>query len=771
MTLQSQKHNQYLLKRIAGLAKPLSIGSKGRRMSRPTGQRVAVIGTGYVGLTTGACLAALGHTVVCADVDQEKLSRLKRGIIPIHEDGLEQIVQDNLKSGRLTFVLGAANAVPNCDVVFMCLPTPQGVDGSADLSYLLGAAEEIGQHLKIGAIVVNKSTVPVGSAALVARKLGNPSVSVASNPEFLRQGTAVNDFFKPERIVIGAERDDVAKRVDRLYKRIKAPRVHVNTATAELLKYAANAFLATKISYANSISTVSESLGANAFDVLDGMGKDSRIGAQFLTPGPGWGGSCFPKDTHALLHSSRQANYEFSLLQAAIDANDAQSERIVAAVRRMAGGNLKGKKIAIWGLTFKAGTDDLRDSPAVRIIERLSEESAVIHAYDPAAKLAPKHIIRHATPLAVCQDADVLVVLTEWPQFRNIPLEDVASRLKYPKIVDARGILDINAAQDLGIQIWSVSHTAKRRYRPAPMFPLTGNIFQRTYLLARFLPGRIVQKLPDHIYARAMFLRRKGTVLRLKNPKTYSAKINWLKIYGGLENYTNYVDKYQVRAFVEQTIGKQYLTPLLGVWDKFDDIPFDDLPKKFILKATHGPNYMFECSDKSKIDMRSLKIQVDSWMNENFYQVEREPQYKHIQRKLICEPLVREDAADRIDFKIPCFGRKPHFVQVLTGDTANKTEDFYGYDWTRLNIQERGYSNSQYPTPKPRQLAKMLELAQQLSRPFPFVRVDFYIAVGKIYFSELSFTPASGIITYESADTDLELGQLLDLSSLATAAS
>ena len=434
----------------------------------------------------------------------------------------------------------------------------------------------------------------------------------------------------------------------------------------------------------------------------------------------------------------------------------------------MAGGKLKGRKIAIWGLTFKAGTDDLRDSPAIRIIDRLSEESAIIHAYDPAAKQAPKHIVRHASPLAACQDADVLVVLTEWPQFRNISLEDVASRLKYPKIVDARGILDADAAHDLGIQIWSVSHTAKRRYQPASMFQLSGNVFERTYQLARYLPGRIVQKLPDHYYARAMFLRRKGTLLSLKNPKTYSAKINWLKIYGGLENYTNYVDKYQVRPFVEQTIGKQYLAPLLGVWDKFDDIPFDDLPKKFILKATHGPNYVFECSDKSKIDMRKLKIQVDSWLNENFYQIEREPQYKHIQRKLICETYPGDDAADRIDFKIPCFAGKPHFVQVLRGEDANKTEDFYDTDWTRLNIRERGYSNSPYPTPMPRQLVKMLELARDLSRPFPFVRVDFYIAGGKIYFGELSFTPASGIITYDSATTDLDLGRLMDLSGLAT---
>ena len=505
--------------------------------------------------------------------------------------------------------------------MFMCLPTPQGADGAADLRYLISAAEEIGPHLKVGAIVINKSTVPVGSADLVSRALRNPSVNVASNPEFLRQGSAVADFFHPERIVIGAERQDVADRIDRLFNGINSPRVHVNTATAELMKYASNAFLATKISYANSISTVSEELGANAHDVLGGMGRDSRIGPHFLQPGPGWGGSCFPKDTQALIHSAKQVDYEFALLNAAVHANDAQTDRIVARVRRMAGGKLAGIKIAAWGLTFKAGTDDVRESPAIRIIDRLVEEGAEVHAYDPKAKNVPKHITRHRNSLSVCQGAHVLVVLTEWAEFKGVDLEDVAARLKYPKIVDTRNVIDLDVAHELGIQTWSVSHTARRRYQAPSMFPLSGNVAQRTYQLVRSVPGRLVQKLPDEHYTRAIFLRRKGSLLHLKNPQTYSEKIQWLKIYGGMENYTNYVDKYEVRRYIEQVIGSKYLIPLLGAWDRFDEIPFDDLPKQFVLKATHGQGYNFVCTDKSKIDMRALKIQVDSWTNENFYKV------------------------------------------------------------------------------------------------------------------------------------------------------
>ncbi len=428
------------------------------RTTENTGLTVAVIGTGYVGLTTGACFAALGHNVICADVVPEKIERLSRGEIPIVEAGMEELVASGITSGRLRFVLGAANAAENCDFAFMCLPTPQGADGSADLSYLLAATSEIAPVLPSGAIVVNKSTVPVGSAGEVAEVLGRDDIAVASNPEFLREGTSVVDFFNPDRIVIGAPNLAVATQVAKLYEAIDAPKLLVDTATAELIKYASNAYLAAKISYANTIANLCEAVGANAHEVLGGVGLDSRIGKKFLNPGPGWGGSCFPKDVFALRNIAEGAGYDFKLLDAVVAANEEQLDRMVRKVETIVGGELAGAKIAIWGLAFKAGTDDMRESPAIKIIERLISAGAHVTAYDPAATKQIAGVARATSALDACRGADALVVLTEWPEFGEVSLDAVASALAHKRVVDTRNMLDTTELATLGFTYDSVGY-------------------------------------------------------------------------------------------------------------------------------------------------------------------------------------------------------------------------------------------------------------------------------------------------------------------------
>src|SRR6266508_2935333 len=336
--------------------------------TRPRVSKIAVIGTGYVGLTTGACFAHLGHEVMCADIDEAKVERLRRGEIPIVEAGLDKIVQDGLRSGRLTFVVGAATAVPDCEFAYLCVPTPMGDDGRADLSYIEAAAAEIGPLLPEGAVVVNKSTVPVGSTKVVERVLRRPDVSVVSNPEFLREGSAVHDFLHPDRIVVGADDRSAAIRVASLYLGVPAPLIVTDPATAELIKYAANAFLATKLSFVNAVAAVCENVGADVADVVTGIGYDQRIGREFLKPGPGWGGSCFPKDTRAMVRIAEDSGYDFSLLRGVIEVNDEQRERVVDKIRFAAGGALEGTRVAVWGLTFKARTDDRRDSPSLAVI-------------------------------------------------------------------------------------------------------------------------------------------------------------------------------------------------------------------------------------------------------------------------------------------------------------------------------------------------------------------------------------------------------------------
>jgi UDPglucose 6-dehydrogenase len=413
------------------------------------GSNVAIIGTGYVGLTTGACLAHLGHTVVCADVVPEKVDALNRGEVPILEAGLDELVHEGLHSGQLRFVLGAAEAVKEAEFIYLCVPTPQGEDGSADLSYIEAAAAEIGPLLQPDAVVINKSTVPVGSTRVVERALGRSDVSVVSNPEFLREGTAVHDFLHPDRVVIGADDQSAAIRVAGLYLGLPAPLQVTDPASAETIKYASNAFLATKISFVNAIAAVCEAVGADVNDVVLGMGYDKRIGDAFLRPGPGWGGSCFPKDSHALVRIAENAGYDFDLLKGVISVNEEQFERVADKVQRAAGGSLDGVTVAVWGLTFKARTDDLRDSPSLNVIRRLRERGATVQAYDPAVPSEKGRTDARLEGIEVCDDpyaategASALVILTEWDEFRWMDFDKVHSAMASPRVVDARNILD-----------------------------------------------------------------------------------------------------------------------------------------------------------------------------------------------------------------------------------------------------------------------------------------------------------------------------------------
>jgi UDPglucose 6-dehydrogenase len=420
--------------------------------------RVGVVGAGYVGLTTAACFAHLGHDVVCADLDVDRVARLSKGEVPILEEGLDELVGHGLASERLRFVVGAAAAAVDAEFVFLCVQTPQGEDGSADLSAIDDAARAIAPVLEPGAVVINKSTVPVGTTVRVDRVLraarAVADVGVASNPEFLREGTAVRDFLHPSRVVVGAEDTAVAVRVSELYKGVQAPLVVTDAVSAEVIKYASNAFLATKVSFVNGIANICELVNADVREVVLGMGYDPRIGFEFLHPGPGWGGSCFPKDTAALLHTAEEAGYEFELLRGVIAANHDQQARMVDKLRDACDGALAGKRIAAWGLTFKANTDDLRDSPAVAIVSRLLAEGAVVRGYDPrageAAAVALPELELVTDPYAACADADVLAVLTEWDEFRWLDFTRVADVMRHPRIVDTRNLLDPAAMRHLG---------------------------------------------------------------------------------------------------------------------------------------------------------------------------------------------------------------------------------------------------------------------------------------------------------------------------------
>jgi len=419
---------------------------------------IAVVGTGYVGLTTGACFSKLGHDVICADIVPEKIDSLKRGEIPIHEAGLEEIVREGIDSGKLTFVLGAENAVANADFVYLCVPTPQGADGSADLTYLQAAARQISAKLQPGTIVVNKSTVPVGSTHLVERALCRSDIPVVSNPEFLREGTAVDDFLNPDRVVIGSDDQAAAGRVAALYLGVRAPIMVTDPASAETCKYAANAFLATKLSFTNAIAAVCESVGADVNDVLLGMGYDHRIGHEFLRPGPGWGGSCFPKDAKAIISIAEDAGYDFSLMRGVVAVNEEQFERIVRKVESVA--DIDGATVAMLGLAFKAGTDDVRESPSLEIARRLIAKGATVRDYDPAVKsldIEGLEVVDDA--YAACEGAVALVVATEWDDFKWLDLDKIGDSMAARNVVDARNLLDRGALRRRGFTYQGVGRS------------------------------------------------------------------------------------------------------------------------------------------------------------------------------------------------------------------------------------------------------------------------------------------------------------------------
>jgi UDPglucose 6-dehydrogenase len=414
---------------------------------------IAVVGTGYVGLATGACLSSLGHHVVCLDIDEAKITLLKNGRIPIVEAGLEDLVKAGISAGTLSFTTDISVAIPTADIVFMCLPTPQDDDGSADLSYVEKAIDDVRLELKHGAVLVNKSTVPVGTAVRIRTLLQRDDVHVVSNPEFLRQGTAVLDFLQPSRIVIGGDNGEATALVAALYERIDAPILQMKTASAEALKYAANAFLATKLTFINAMADICEAVDADIFDVATGIGMDPRIGYDMLRAGPGWGGSCFPKDTRALVSIAAENGYDFALLRGVIETNDQHYIRIADKVVEECGGTVTGKTVASWGLTFKAETDDLRDSPAIKILKVLYEAGANIRAYDPTAKMpyaAYPWIQVVDSPLDVCDGADVLAVLTEWKEFAQIDAHNIGARLLRKTVVDGRNVLDREAWKGAG---------------------------------------------------------------------------------------------------------------------------------------------------------------------------------------------------------------------------------------------------------------------------------------------------------------------------------
>jgi UDPglucose 6-dehydrogenase len=418
--------------------------------------KICLVGTGYVGLVTGACFADLGHDVVCVDIVEEKVQKLRGGQIPIHEPGLEEVVQRGLDAGRLRFTTDIAEGVVHAQFVFICVPTPPAEDGSADLSYVEQASIDIAAHIGDYKVIVNKSTVPIGSSRLVERIIrerlpAQIEFDVASNPEFLREGSAVFDFMHPDRVVIGTDSERAAGLLAELYRPLGAPLIVTDSVTAEMIKYAANAFLATKISFINAISNICDAVSADVKDVALGMGYDARIGFEFLKPGPGFGGSCLPKDCRALISVAEKNGYDFGLLRGVLDVNDAQTKVISAKVERLLG-DLDGKLIAAWGLAFKPNTDDIRYSPSLTVIRDLLERGARVRAYDPVVDASvPLDGVERATgPMEAVEGADALILLTEWNEFRWLDFSRVRDVMAHPIVVDARNFLDPHLLRQLG---------------------------------------------------------------------------------------------------------------------------------------------------------------------------------------------------------------------------------------------------------------------------------------------------------------------------------
>ena len=422
------------------------------------GSTIAVIGAGYVGLTTGACFAHLSHKVTCADVVEAKVESLQRGEIPIHEAGLEELVRAGMDNGNLSFVVDSEKAVRDAEFVYLCVPTPQKAEGPADLRYLTTAVQQISPHLQPGTIVVNKSTVPVGSTLLVEQALGRSDIPVVSNPEFLREGSAVDDFLHPDRVVIGSDDEAAASHVASLYVDCGAPIMVTDPASAETCKYAANAFLAAKLSFTNAIAAVCEAVGADVNDVLLGMGYDHRIGHEFLRPGPGWGGSCLPKDSNAIISIAEDAGYDFALMRGVIQANDEQFDRIVRKVESVT--SLDGATVGVLGIAFKAGTDDTRESPAIEVMKRLLAKGAMVKAYDPAvASLNLDGVDVVGSAYAACEGASAIVVATEWDEFTSLDFDRVGTLVAERNMIDARNLLDRDALTKRGFTYQGVGRS------------------------------------------------------------------------------------------------------------------------------------------------------------------------------------------------------------------------------------------------------------------------------------------------------------------------
>jgi UDPglucose 6-dehydrogenase len=428
--------------------------------------KITVVGTGYVGLVTGTCLAETGNHVCCVDIDERKVNKLKNGQITIYEPGLEKLFERNLKEERLSFTTSLEEGLREAEIVFLALPTPPGEDGSADLKYVLGVAHDIGKLLTDYKIIIDKSTVPVGTAEKVRDAIAknyNGEFDVVSNPEFLREGVAVEDFLKPDRIVIGTTSERAKALLTELYApyvRQGNPIIFMDERSAELTKYAANAFLATKISFMNEIAQMCERLGADVDMVRRGIGSDDRIGKRFLFPGIGYGGSCFPKDVKALMHSAKEAGYDFKILDAVTDVNEKQKSHLVTKVKRYFG-NITGKHFALWGLAFKPNTDDIRDAPALEIIEELLNAGATVAAFDPEAMNNVKAIFGDRisfceTPYDCLQNADALIIATEWNEFRTPDFDKMLSLLREPVIFDGRNVFDVTAMEKKGFHYESI---------------------------------------------------------------------------------------------------------------------------------------------------------------------------------------------------------------------------------------------------------------------------------------------------------------------------
>ena len=428
--------------------------------------KLAVVGTGYVGLVTGTCFAETGNYVTCIDIDQKKVEKLSSGQITIFEPGLEKLFARNLKEERLTFTTDLAEGIKEADVVFLALPTPPGEDGSADLSYILNVSKDLGNLLTDYKVIIDKSTVPVGTAEKVRATIAQTykgEFDVVSNPEFLREGMAVEDFMKPDRVVIGTTSERAKKMMLELYApfvRQGNPIIFMDEKSAELTKYAANSFLATKISFMNEIAQLCERLGADVDMVRKGMGTDERIGKRFLFPGIGYGGSCFPKDVQALAKSSSEVNYDFKILEAVMEVNKKQKQHLNPKIKEYYG-DLSGKKFAMWGLAFKPNTDDIREAPALEMIEELTKHGAKVCAYDPEAMNNVRNLIGHkisysADQYSALDDADGLIVATEWNEFRTPDFEKIDKLLKQKAIFDGRNVFDVDQIKGKGFHYVSI---------------------------------------------------------------------------------------------------------------------------------------------------------------------------------------------------------------------------------------------------------------------------------------------------------------------------